>query len=249
MSKPYLPIREADLLAWTQAFASLITNDAANYGLTEEQSGAYEALQAAFASAYSVTQNRTTRTPASIESKNTAKEALVADTRRLVRIIQAWPGITNDKRAQLGITIPDTDPSPVPVPEWAPQLDIASVTGRVVKIRLRDAETGKRKKPEGVATATVLSYVGETIPESIREWTFEGNDSRLDTEVDFEDTVPTGSKVWLTAFWSNRRGESGPACPPVSTHLGFGVTANPSSDSAAPSSLGTSAEGDQAEAA
>ena len=65
-----------------------------------------------------------------------------------------------DKRAALGITVPDLDPPPVPPPEAAPQLDIVEVVGRTVKVRLRNAATGKRKKPEGVATATVLSYVG-----------------------------------------------------------------------------------------
>ena len=168
---------------------------------------------------------------------------MIAETRKLVKIIQASPAINNDKRAALGITVPDTDPTPVPPPEDAPQLDIVSVEGRTVKLRLRDAATGKRKKPEGVATATVLSYVGEDIPADIRDWSFEGNDTRLDTEVAFGDEFTPATKVWLTAFWSNRRGESGPACAPVSTHLGFGVTANPGTPGSGDSGS------DQAEAA
>jgi len=28
-------------------------------------------------------------------------------------------------------------------------------------------------------------------------------------------TVPAGSKVWFTAFWFNRKSESGPATNPV----------------------------------
>ncbi|MEM9914266.1 MAG: hypothetical protein AAF911_04840 [Planctomycetota bacterium] len=208
-------------------FASLIYANAAEYGLTDDQATAYVALRASFISAYNVANEQTTRSPANIEAKNTAKKALIAETRRLVKNILASPVIDNDKRAALGITVPDTDPTPVPPPEDAPQLDIVEVEDRTVKLRLRNAATGKRKKPEGVATATVLSYVGEDIPADMRDWSFEGNDTRLDTEVEFCDEFTPATKVWLTAFWSNRRGESGPACAPISTHLGFGVTANP----------------------
>ncbi|MEM6552726.1 MAG: hypothetical protein AAF750_11445 [Planctomycetota bacterium] len=239
MSKPYLPARESELVTWTHAFGSLLQEDAANYGLTEEQGAAYGVVRDAFVTAYNLANEQTTRSPANIEAKNTAKRALIAETRRLVKIIQASPVIDNDKRAALGITVPDTDPTPVPPPEDAPQLDIVSVVGRTVKVRLRDAATGKRKKPEGVATATVLSYVGEDLPADTRDWSFEGNDTRLDTDVEFGEEFTPATKVWLTAFWSNRRGESGPACAPVSTHLGFGVTANP----------GSAGDGQQADAA
>ncbi|MBB6428980.1 hypothetical protein [Algisphaera agarilytica] len=242
MSKPYLPARESELVTWTQGFASLIEANPTTYGLTADQATGYGALRAVFITAYDTANEQTTRSPANIEAKNTLKRQLIAETRKLVRIIQASPAINNDKRAALGITVPDTDPTPVPPPEDAPQLDIVSVEGRTVKLRLRNAATGKRKKPEGVATATVLSYVGEDIPADIRDWSFEGNDTRLDTEVEFGDEFTPATKVWLTAFWSNRRGESGPACAPISTHLGFGVTANPGSAS------GSSAS-DQADAA
>ncbi len=180
-----------------------------------------------FAAAYQLANNRLTRSPGNIEAKNTAKQNLVAQIRGLVKIAQASPVMNNDKRAALGITVPDTDPTPVPVPEEAPQLDISAVLGRTVKIRLREASTGRRKKPVGVSGASILSYIGANTPADMRDWTFEGNDTRLDTQVAFGSGFVPGTKVWLTAFWYNRRGESGPACMPVSAHIGFGVAANP----------------------
>jgi hypothetical protein len=35
--------------------------------------------------------------------------------------------------------------------------------------------------------------------------------------------VPTGSKVWLAAFWHNPRGQRGPLSLAVSTDIGNGV--------------------------
>ncbi len=53
-----------------------------------------------------------------------------------------------------------------------------------------------------------------------------GTDTRLNTAVEFGNEYPPGTKVWFSAFWLNRRAQSGPACTPVSTQLGFGVATN-----------------------
>lgn len=230
MPKSYLPGRESELLTFVNNLNAKISAGPEVYGLTIEQAGELAGVVTAFATAYQIANDPETRSPAKIEAKNNAKEAMLVVVRALVKVCQASPVMDDDKRAALGITIPDLDPTPVPVPELAPQMDVVSVVGRTVNLRLRNAATGKRKKPTGVATATVLSYVGDTIPQTLREWTFEGNDTRLDTKVEFGDEFTPATKVYLTAFWSNRRGESGPACAPVSTHLGFGVTANPGNE-------------------
>ena len=44
------------------------------------------------------------RCPPNVQAKNTAKKALVADARRLVRIVQASPVVGDVQRAELEIT-------------------------------------------------------------------------------------------------------------------------------------------------
>lgn len=223
MPSTYLPTREAELVTWSNNFNTLVKANAVTYGLTAEQGTDYEAVHSAFVTAYQVANDPLTRSPANIETKNTAKKAMVELTRELVNIVQAFPGTTNTMRASLGITVKDVTPTPTPVPEFAPQLDVVSVHGRRMSIRLRDAQTGERKKPEGVTGATLVSYVGETIPDDMRLWHFEANTNRTDADIDFDPSVPMGAKVWVAAFWFNRRSESGPACAPVSAHVGFGA--------------------------
>lgn len=222
MANTYLPSKDADLLAWSQNFVGQIATVPETYGLTVAQEAEFVSVQTAYAQAYAAANNASTRTKATIQVKNSAKAALVAKTRELVDICQAWPEMTNDKRALLQITIRDNTPTPVPVPANPPQLDVVGVQGRTVNVRLRNSVNGERRKPEGVQGATVMSYVGEAIPSSLRDWTFEGNTTRVDVPVVFGETVPMGSKVWITAFWYNRRAESGPACSPVAAHVGFG---------------------------
>lgn len=218
----YLPRRESDLVTWSKNFETLVTADAAAYGLSLDQSTAYLNAQAAFAAAYQVANESTTRSPANIEIKNTAKKALIELTREYVNICQAYPGMTNDKRAALQITIPDTDRTPVPVPETAPDIDLVSVIGNTVTIRLHNADSTKRARPAYVTGATVFTHVGSEPPADIAGWKFEGNTKLTTVDINVPPTVAPNSKLWITAFWRNNLDQSGPATSPVFTWTGNG---------------------------
>lgn len=219
----FLPSREADLVTWSTNFNTRVSVAPTNFGLTAAQATAYTALHEAFVAAYQAATDPGTNAHANIVIKNDAKQALIEDARELVRIIQAAPNVTNGQRAALGLNVRDVEPSPIPTPSEPPQLTIASTFGRTVTVRLRDVNNPDRRgKPDGVQGATVLSYVGETPPATMDEWTFERNTTRTTVDVEFPATVAPGAQVWLTAFWFNPRSDSGPACTPVSTNLQFG---------------------------
>jgi hypothetical protein len=219
MANSYIPQREADLLNWSTNFDAAIAATPTAYGLTAEQATDYTTAQAAFAQAYQLSNNPATRTPSAIETKDDAKAALIAETRKLVNIVQAYPGTTDTMRVSLGITVRDYDPTPVPVPETAPLIEVKSVTGYTIALRLQNTESTKRAKPAGVIGAAVFSYVGDAAPTDLGDWKFEGNTSQTATTVTVPGTVAAGSKVWLTSFWFNRRSESGPATQPISTNI------------------------------
>jgi len=223
----YLPAREADLLQWSTNFDTRINAGALNYGLTVPQAAAYTVLHDAFAAAYATANEPITRTPAAITTKNTAKNALirgVGGIRELAAIVQAFPGTTDTERVELGLNVRDTEPTPIPPPSVAPGLSVSLVTGRTVKVRVFDALVpSSRSKPEGVLGASVYSYVGETAPVDIDSWKYEGSTTRTTIDVEFPATVANGSRVWLTAYWTNPRLESGPPCQPVSTNIAGGL--------------------------
>ena len=113
--------------------------------------------------------------------------------------------------------MPDVDPSPIPVPTEVPELDVLSVAGRTVRIRLHNENTLSVRKPAGVKGATIFSFVGEDAPEDISLWKFEMSTAKTTVDITFPITVEAGSKVWLTAFWFNPKLQSGPACLAVPT--------------------------------
>src|SRR5690606_23540128 len=97
-SSTYLPSREGELVTWSANMSALLTADPVIYGLTLGQASDFATLQTAYADAYTIANNDSTRTPASIVTKNDAKEALIngpGGIRELVDIIQAFPGTTN----------------------------------------------------------------------------------------------------------------------------------------------------------
>ena len=89
---------------------------------------------------------------------------------------------------------------------------------------VHDAESGKRKKPNGVCDLTVFSAIGDEPPQTSNGWRFAHNTTLTRTKVTFPNTLPPGTRVWLCAYWGNRRCEHGPSSSPVYTHLGYAVS-------------------------
>ncbi len=223
MPTDFLPSRDADLLAWSANYSALISATPTAFGLVAGQATTYAALHASFASALATATEPTTRTRGTIAAKNAARTPLRASARDLARIIQAFPTLTNEQRINLGLTVRDVEPSPINPPTETPVLEVVAAIGRTLKVKLRAIDSDRRGKPEGVAGATLFSFVGTAPPADISQWKFEGSITRTTFDVEFAPTVPAGSQVWLTAFWFSPRAQSGPACTPVTAYLAGGV--------------------------
>lgn len=222
----FIPTRESELVTWGKNFDSKITEDPTRYGLTAIQATAFNTLFTTFHTAYQTANEPDTRSPSHIIAKDTAKDALIEGIRELARIVQAAPDVTDEQKTELGLTVRDTEPTPIPVPSEAPGLDVLSTAGRTVRIRLHDAENpARRARPSGVQGATIFSYVGDAPPATIAEWKFESNTTRTVVDVAFAPEVANGATVWFTAFWYNPRANSGPAALPVSANIPGGLAA------------------------
>jgi hypothetical protein len=224
MAKSYLPTTDAGLLNWGQNFSDLVVATPADFGLTVPQATGFQELFNLYQAAYSIAITPSTRTSSAIAAKNAARTKLKDDARLLVSIIQGQKTVTDQQKIDLGITVRDTEPTPVPPPVDPPEMDIMKVTGRTVQIRLHNDNVLQRKKPVGVKGAAVFSWVGDTPPDNLDDWRFEGNTTKTLIDIDFPMTVPAGSKVWLTAFWFNTKAQSGPPCEPDTTYLAGGLS-------------------------
>jgi hypothetical protein len=225
MPTDYLPRRESELLLWSTNFDRLINLTPTEYGLTADQAAAYNVLHTAFTAALHAASEPSTRTPSVIVTKNRAKEALIDDARELARLVQATPTVTDTQRSDLGLTVRDVEPTPVPEPKEPPDIDVLDTEGRTITIRVHEKDNPtKRGRPWNARGVAVFSYVGETPPDALKDWHFEGNTNRTTVDITLDDAVPGGAAVWLTAYWIGTRMESGPATQPVKARIPGGLS-------------------------
>ena len=225
----YIPSTDDGLRSFTSNLAAQFTAHFAALGLTNSQSTAYAAAAADFATKLAAAQAPETRGVSTVYAKRVSAAALITITRSLVRIVQACPTVTDQQRVDLGIPVRKTEPTPMPAPGLAPLFAVLGVNGRTVKVRLTDAaHPTSRARPLNAEGATIMTWVGETPgPSSDPGWLYQGIATRNVVAVQFGNDVEPGTKVHLCAFWNGSRGQTSPACEPVSTHIGFGASMAP----------------------
>jgi hypothetical protein len=223
--RDFLPSSNADLLAWSTTFAAYITANAAAVGLLPAQSTQYQAYHDDFDAKLAVSANPATRTRGTIEATGASRTTLKAYARELARIVNAFPATTNQQRLDMGLNPRAGEATPINPPTEPPALEVLGAIGRILKLRLHAINSAGRGKPDGVAGASVFSFVGAAPPPDITEWVFQGSTTRTSFDVEFAPTVPAGAQVWLCAFWYSPRAQPGPASQPISAYLAGGVVA------------------------
>lgn len=222
----FLPEREAELRDWARRFSQKISADPQAFSLTQQQCDDFALLQASFAAALTRASEPDTNTSIARVAKRGAKKALKAEARRLARIIRAAPQVTPAQRSALGLGVPDAHLTPIHAPPTAPEVLIESVAGRTVKLRLKNQEEKTRRgKPRRSIGAAILVSVAAEGPTRASQWRIAGFATRSRTRVKFDEDVPAGATVWISACWLSPRLERGPCAMPIRTNLQGGPAA------------------------
>jgi hypothetical protein len=161
--------------------------------------------------------------PATV-AKNAARKALEKQLRSMAGQIRARRDIAVVDKTAIGLRERKTKQTRWPKPDTAPGIYIRDIRGRTVSIQLTDQPTGRPGKPQYVTAASVFYHVGETAPAARDKWTLAGQSSRSRLSVTLPTSIPPGARVWFTAFWSNRRCQSGPAARAVMTYMSYGTS-------------------------
>ncbi len=223
-SRGFLPQSEADLLIWSENFKMMISEAPTTYGLDAAKATAYSTTQEAFATAFQIARDPSTRTRPNVAAKDAAKEELIAASRSIAKVVEGTPSVTDAQKIGLGLTVRKT-PTPRPVPADAPTVEVMSVNFRSVMIRLHGDEPGRRGRPTDVAGASIFSFVGDTPNDDPKTWRFETSTTKMSATIDFGTDATPGTKVWVAAFWFNSKSEAGPLSRPASTLIGYGLSA------------------------
>lgn len=221
MGKSLQNMTDEGFLAWSENFKLRIAQMGQSItGLSAAQTTDYADKHSAFAAALQLAKEPITRTPPAIANKRDARSTLQLLARQFISIINGQPDLTEAQRLELGINV-RKKPTPIPVPDSSPSIDVLWAQDRTIAVRIHDSESSdKNTRPAGARGVALYSYAGNNPPPvgSI-DWRFEGNTSKRVVEVDFPDTVPNGSTVWFRAFYIGSRLESGPVSEAVSAVL------------------------------
>jgi hypothetical protein len=217
MSKDWIATKESELVTQAADFSSKISAAPTTSGLLAADATALASDNSAFAAAYNLATDPTTRTKVTVEDKDTKLAVLVARMRSYGKRINANPAVTNAQKTALGLTLKST-PTPIPPPSTMPVVSVVSSFQRSVRMRLTDELTpNKGAKPAGVSEAEIFTHVGATAPVSADDWKYQGQATRSEFDITFPDIVASGTKVWIRARWCNERGQSGPVSAPAGT--------------------------------
>jgi hypothetical protein len=120
-NKDYLPTKDTDLQAWTQNFLAVANANLAPLGLIAGDITPVTTDKTNFDTAITNNNTKQAEAKAATQQKNTVKTNMSTKIRVLVRKIQANPAVLPQLKAQLGINIGDTIPTPL-VPQQPTEL-------------------------------------------------------------------------------------------------------------------------------
>lgn len=212
----YIPSKDADLDAWATNFSVLVQANFAAYGILEAQADAVEVVQEAFTAALVLATNPATRTTPTVADKDAAKVAMLAYIRPVAQQINNRPATTDEQRADLGLTIRDASPTPVPAPVTTPILGIVAGLNLSHVLRYSDEATpAARKKPFGAIQIEIWRAVGTEPPAGPDACGFVGAFTKNPIALEYADG-DGGKLATIYGRWVTRRGLVGPWSLPVS---------------------------------
>lgn len=223
INRSFLPSADAELLAWSTNFKTMIAGTPATYGLTAAQASEYATVQDTYATTFQVAKDPSTRTRPTVADKDAAKSELQISSRLLAKIVEGTASVTDAQKLALGLTVRKS-PTSRPAPDMAPIVEVMAVSGRSIKIRLHGDEPSRRGRPVDVAGASFFTFVGENPSEDKANWKFEGSTTKMIYDIEMASSVAPGSRVWVSAYWFNAKSESGPMSQPAATFTAFGMT-------------------------
>lgn len=161
MAAPYIPPTSSGLDAFANTFQTLIAASPGTYGLTSADAVNITLAYNNYHSAYLLggtlagghtPVNPSTRTPTTVAAMRTQQQTLVALIRTYAAQIRLNPAVANGDKTALGLTLPNTTPSPVPAPTSNPVLSLVQQGHLTIQISYKDslAGTSKAKAPGAI---------------------------------------------------------------------------------------------------
>ena len=223
-SRNWFPIQQAVFKTFVENFSAVLSSDAVAFGCSTSDATGLASKVSTFSTSFAVAEAPETNTPVTRAAMRIAKNNVIADLRRIYKKVKA-ANLPDDKLLELGLPLPDLDPSVIPPPGIQPLVAVASAKDRSVRLKILNSLTGKRGKPSGCSAYEIFSFVGENPPAEVGLWKFEGLGTRSDVVVTLTGTAAVaGGRAHFAVRYVNAKGQAGPVSDVVSTWIGGGLS-------------------------
>ena len=208
----YVPAPDADFDGWQANWVTFAVANAAALGIDPlVDISAIQAAQTAWDTDYDEHLTAQASAQAARAAKDAERATYVALLRSFSQQIQKRTGTTDAQRGGLGITIPDTEPTPVPAPTTAPVLNIVTSERlrHIVEASKTALEGGGLGKPTGVRGVQLWRKIGDPTPTAESDFEFVSEFTRTRMTLKYQMTQG-GQTVYYQARWVSTRGQTGP---------------------------------------
>jgi hypothetical protein len=211
MSESYIPAADGAFDAWAANFATLIGNDPHSYGLEPADALRIGDAQTDWRTAYLTATTPETRTSPAIAAKDASRRTLEAVVRPYAIDIRNNQGVTDEQRADLGLTIPKTVPTPIPAPTSAPAIALRQSNPGVIVMSYSDTANPEGKaKPYGVIGVELWASIGTEAATSPEQCRYVGTRTKSPMRLATQ-AADAGKTVTLFARYTTRSGPGGVA--------------------------------------
>ncbi len=221
MAADYIPGADGAFDAWQSNFVTYATANAAALGLDPlVDIPPVATAQTAWTADYAANTAAQAAAQAARQAKEAARSAFEGVIRPLVGVLQASAAVDDTERAALGITVPDTKPTPVGPPTTRPVVTVDTSQRLQHTIAFTDELTSaSRAKPAGVRGAQVWVKIGNPAPTDPNELTYLATDTRTPYVTNF-DGADANQVAHYMLRWESTRGETGPWSETASATIG-----------------------------
>jgi hypothetical protein len=209
----YMPRPDGDFSAWANHYYDAVEKWWSVNGFDDSELKPLKDALALWAAAYPAHVAAQQRAEGARQAKDAARAALEKQVRPVTNFVQGWPKTTNADRAEMGITVRDTSPTPAPAPSSRPLALVESGQRLTHQLRLVDESTPTRRaRPAGVLGAEVwvkLVDADSPAPTDPAALTFLTMTTKPSFRAEFKAGEGGKTAVYM-ARWVNTRGEKGP---------------------------------------
>jgi hypothetical protein len=209
-SKNYLPKAYNLLLIWLTNFIVYLNANISRFGISSAKVSPLQTLinqfQTAKAKAELPNAGKADRLARRDRAEDVSK-ALRSFVNSNLRFNEA---VTDEDRVQLGLTIPDDEPTAEGEPGTMPVVDLID-TAIILRIILhyKDMYGKSRRKPAGVHGVEIVWAILDTPPTSTSDLIHSEFSTRSPHTFIFDENQ-RGKTVWFRLRWENNRGQKGP---------------------------------------